>query len=141
MDPRQLAQRCHPAVGLQVKPIARLYDNWDTDTDICQIATTILWVDKNNAYNVNFYLRQSQPQVYMASFFSFFFIISIHLSNNDHMEQNNHDILIKRRLGHHLLIVLTPGQTFQESLETFSLDAHNLQYCLTPMFFCKILGM
>jgi len=41
----------------------------------------------------SFYLRQKQPQVYKSSFF-FFFIIIIQSLNNDHMDQNNHDILI-----------------------------------------------
>ena len=30
------------------------------------------------------------------------------IPDDDHAEQNNHDIIIWRRLGHHLLIVLAP---------------------------------
>ena len=53
-----------------------------------------------------FYLRRSQPQVYKSSFFSISFSSIIQSSNKDHIEQNNHDILIWRWLGHDLLIVL-----------------------------------
>ena len=54
----------------------------------------------------SFYLRRSQPQVYKSSFFSFIASSSIQSSNNDQIEQNDHDILIWRWLGHYLLIVL-----------------------------------
>ena len=40
-----------------------------------------------------YYLRRSQPQVYKSSFF-FSFSFSIQSSNNDSMEENNHDIFI-----------------------------------------------
>ena len=73
------------------------------------------------------FLPAAKPAAALQVAFFSSIIITIQLSHNDHMEQNNHDIFICTWLRHHLLIVLAPlSMAFNRAIWLPNLLTQNL---------------